>query len=151
MSSHDLWSLTKGERMEKVSLLVLSGLQVRFFFFFPHSPSTKESFPGGTTGKESTCQCSKLKRRRLNPWVKKIPWRRKWQPTPVFLPGKFHGQRSLAGCSPWGCKVSDTTEHTRTRLTFRSRFFNLSSCLVSWVKSSALSLIHSFSFKLFLV
>ena len=38
-------------------------------------------------------------------WVRKIPWRRKWQPTPVLLPGKSHGQRSLAGCSPWGCRV----------------------------------------------
>ena len=46
----------------------------------------------------------------LNPWVGKIPWRRKWQPTPVFLPGKSHGQRSLEGCSPWGQKESDTTE-----------------------------------------
>ena len=40
-----------------------------------------------------------------------IPWRRKWQPTPVFLPEEFCGQRSLVGCSPWGCKESDTTEH----------------------------------------
>ena len=39
-------------------------------------------------------------------------WRRKWQPTPVFLLGKFHGQMSLTGYSPWGCKESDTTEHT---------------------------------------
>ena len=39
------------------------------------------------------------------------PWRRKWQPAPIFLPGKSHGQRSLAGYSPWGCKESDTTEH----------------------------------------
>ena len=44
-------------------------------------------------------------------WVGKIPWRRKWQPTPVFLPGKFHGQRSLAAYSPWGHKESDATEH----------------------------------------
>ena len=43
-------------------------------------------------------------------WVGKIPWRRKWQPTPLFLPGEFHGQRSLAGYSSWGCKESDTTE-----------------------------------------
>ena len=43
-------------------------------------------------------------------WVGKIPWRREWQPTPVFLPGEFHGQRSLAGYSPLGCKESDTTE-----------------------------------------
>ena len=42
----------------------------------------------------------------------KIPWRREWQPTPVFLPGESHGQRSLVGYSPWGCKESDTTEAT---------------------------------------
>ena len=41
-----------------------------------------------------------------------IPWGREWQTTPVFLPGKFHGQRSLVGYSPWGCKESDMTEHT---------------------------------------
>ena len=46
----------------------------------------------------------------FDPWVGKIPWRREWQPTPVFLPGEFHGQRSLAGHSPWGCQESDTTE-----------------------------------------
>ena len=45
-----------------------------------------------------------------------IPWRRKWQPTPVFLPGKFHGQRRLVGCSPWGHKESDTTELPRTSM-----------------------------------
>ena len=44
-------------------------------------------------------------------WIGKIPWRRKWQLTPVFLPGKFHGQKSLAGYSPWGHKESDTAEH----------------------------------------
>ena len=49
-------------------------------------------------------------RLKFNPWVGKIPWRRKWQPTPVFLPGKFHGQKSLAGYSPWGHKDSDMTE-----------------------------------------
>ena len=45
-------------------------------------------------------------------WVEKIPWRRSWQPTPVFLPGKSHRQRSLVGYSPWGCKESDTYVHT---------------------------------------
>ena len=44
--------------------------------------------------------------------VEKIPWRRKWQPTPVFLPGKSHGQRSLAGYSPCGCNKLDTTKAT---------------------------------------
>ena len=43
-------------------------------------------------------------------WLRKIPWRRKWQPTPVFLPGEPHGQRSLEGYSPWDGKESDTTE-----------------------------------------
>ena len=43
-------------------------------------------------------------------WVREIPWRRKWQPTPVFLPGEYHGERSLVGCSPWGHKESDRTE-----------------------------------------
>ena len=45
-------------------------------------------------------------------WVKKIPWRKAWQPTPVFLPGKYHGQRSLVGYIPWGCKELDMTEAT---------------------------------------
>ena len=40
-------------------------------------------------------------------WVGKIPWSKKWKPTPVFLAGKFHGQWSLGDCSPWGCKESD--------------------------------------------
>ena len=54
------------------------------------------------------------------PWVGKIPWRRKWRPTSVFLPGKAHGQRSLVGCSPAGCKESDMTEatqHAHTHIT----------------------------------
>ena len=45
------------------------------------------------------------------PWVRKMPWRSKWQPTPVFLLGEPHGQRSLVGCSPWGRTGLDTTEH----------------------------------------
>ena len=51
-----------------------------------------------------------LRRPRFDPWVRKIPWRREWQPTPVFLPGEFHEQRSLAGYSPWGHKELDTSE-----------------------------------------
>ena len=63
--------------------------------------------------KESTCQCRK---HGFGPWVRKISLRRKWQPTLVFLPGKSHGQRTLAGYSPWGHKESDTTvcKHTHT-------------------------------------
>jgi len=54
--------------------------------------------------------CLQYGRLRFDPWVRKISWIRKWLPTPVFLPGKSHGWRSLAGYSPWGCKESDTTE-----------------------------------------
>ena len=59
-------------------------------------------FPSGANGKESICQCRRHKRLGFAPWVGKIPWRRKWQPAPVFLPGESHGRRSLVGCSPWG-------------------------------------------------
>ena len=52
------------------------------------------------------------KRLGFSPWIRKIPWRRAWQPTPVFLPGESHGQRSLVGYSLQGCKESDTTEVT---------------------------------------
>ena len=61
--------------------------------------------------------CLRCKRRGFDPCVRKIPWRKEWQPTPVFLPGESHGQRSLAGYSPWDSKESDTTEqltHTHT-------------------------------------
>ena len=54
--------------------------------------------------KESPCQGRRCRKRRFDYRVRKIPWRRKWQPTPVFFPGKSHGQRSLAGNSPGGCK-----------------------------------------------
>ena len=53
-------------------------------------------FPGGASGKQPTCQCRRLKRSRFDPWVGKIPGKRAWQPTPVFLPGESHGQRSLS-------------------------------------------------------
>ena len=62
--------------------------------------------PGVTSGKGPTCQC-----RRHGPWVGKMPWRRAWQPTPVFLPGEAHGQRSLAIVHR-GCRDSDMTEVT---------------------------------------
>ena len=68
-------------------------------------------FSGTTVGKESTCQYSRLKRCRFVPLVEKIPWRRNWQPTPVFLSGESHGQRSLAVYSPRGHKESYATEH----------------------------------------
>ena len=68
-------------------------------------------FPDGSDGKESACNVGDLGWiPGLDPWVGKIPWRRKWQPTPIFWPGKCHGRRSLAGYSPWGRQESDPTE-----------------------------------------
>ena len=64
----------------------------------------KAGFPGSPVVKESGCQCRSLRRRWFNSWVRKVPWKRKWQ---VFLPAEFHGQRSLVGPSPQDCKESD--------------------------------------------
>ena len=75
-----------------------------------------QGFPGGTGDKESCCQCRRHKRCKFNPWVGKIQYSRKWQPTLVLLPGKFHGQGSLVGYSPQGYKESDMTEHTHTQV-----------------------------------
>ena len=94
------------------SFIALSSLLI----FLPlnlHSPQI-----GGASGKESNCQCRRCKRHEFDPWIGKIPWRRKWQRTSIFLPGKSHGQRSLARYSPWGHKESETDEwlstHTHT-------------------------------------
>ena len=67
---------------------------------------TLSSFPGGSESRV----CLQCRRPGFNPWVRMIPRRRKWQPNPVFLPGKSYGWRSLAGYSPWGCKELDTTQ-----------------------------------------
>ena len=64
-----------------------------------------DGFPGGASDKEPACQCRRHKRRGFDPWIKKIPWRRAWQSTPVFLPGESHGQRSLVGYSPLSHRV----------------------------------------------
>ena len=69
---------------------------------------------GGVSGIEPTCQCRRHKRRRFCCSARKILWRRKWQPAPLFLPGKFHRQRSLVGYSPWDSKKWDKTERTHT-------------------------------------
>ena len=71
-----------------------------------------EGVLGGARGKELACQCRRFKRHGFNSSVGKIPWRRAEQPTPVFLLGESHGERSLAGYSPQSCKESDMTEVT---------------------------------------
>ena len=71
--------------------------------------------PKWLSGKEPACQS---RRHEFDPWVGKILWRRKWQPTPVLLPGKSHGWRSMVGYSPWGCKELDMTELLHLVLVF---------------------------------
>ena len=79
---------------------------VRFIEYFVYV-----GFPGGTSGKEPACQHRRHKKRRISPWIGKI-WKRAWQPTPVFLLEKSHGQGSLVGYSPQGCKESHTAKVT---------------------------------------
>ena len=74
--------------------------------------SLSQGLPRWLNGKESSCQSRRHKRHGFAPWVEKIPWSRKWQPTPVFLPGKSHEHRILVGDSPGVHKGSDMTEHT---------------------------------------
>ena len=76
-------------------------------------------FPtGGASSKEPACQSRRYRRCGFNAWLKKIPWRRKRQPIPVFLPGESHGQRDLGGYGPQGHKESDMTEVTWHACTF---------------------------------
>ena len=81
----------------------------------------RDKLPWWLSGKESTCQC---RRQGVDPWVGKIPY----QPTPVFLPGKFHGQRNLVGYSPWGRK---SDQPTLTTIRDKKIEFSLSGCLAT--------------------
>ena len=74
--------------------------------FLVHGIYIPLGLPGSASGKELACQCRKHKRWSFDPWVRKIPWRTVWQPTP----GESHGQRSLAGYGPRDHKEVDTTK-----------------------------------------
>ena len=89
------------------------------FIQFAHRPSTPGASQVAQCCKESACPCRRHRRCRFNPWIGKMPWRRKWQPIPVFFPGEARGQRTLMGCCPWGL-----TEATRLK--------RLSSSSSSW-------------------
>ena len=102
----------------------LSGLRRRvnyiYILFYSHN-CDRYSYLGLSmqcSGEAFPCQCKRHKKCGLNPWAGKIPWSKKWQPTLVFLPGKFHGQKALVGYTPWGHNELDMTEwlstHTHT-------------------------------------
>ena len=84
------------------------------------SNSKHSELPRWLSGKEFTCQWGRHRRHWFDSWVGKIPWRKKWQPAPVFLPGKSHGQRRLAGYSLWCCEESDMFEWLNTQRSFLS-------------------------------
>ena len=84
----------------------------------------------GPAGLPLRLQCG---RPGLHPWVGKIPWRRAWKPTPIFLPGESHGQRSLVGCSPWGPKQPDTTQQLSTHAGKMCAFVGLC-CYLSFLE-----------------
>ena len=86
----------------------------RFFNTEPPGMPDVIILHSGASGKEYAYQCWSCKRRGFDPCVRKIPWRREWLPTLVFLPREFHGQRSLAGYSSWDHKESDTTDRLTT-------------------------------------
>ena len=80
--------------------------------------------PRWHNGKESTHQCRRSRRRGFDPWFWKILWRRKWQITSIFSPGKSHGQRSLVGYSPQGCKALETIEQLSTHTLYTDTLYN---------------------------
>ena len=92
--------------------------------------------PRWHTGKESACQCGRHRRLGFDPWVRKMLWSWKWQPTPIFLPGKFHGQESLEGYNPWAHKESDMTEWLSTHTHTRVGYIYVYSCHIFFINRS---------------
>ena len=99
-------------------------------------------FPGSTVIKNLPASAGAVGDLGSAPQSGRFPWRSKWQPTPVFLLGKPHGQRSLAGCSPWGCKQSDMTERLSTQMHKIDQAFCKTSeqlclppCILVWASS----------------
>ena len=131
--------LHRGHPSFLISLVLCAATKVVSFFlcflFITFKDFEKfHPFPASSNGKESACNAGDLG---LIPGVRKIPWRKTWQPTPVFLPGKSHGQRSLAGYSPWSGKELDTTmtnTHAQNELPYLShgRLFVQETYVICW-------------------
>ena len=103
-------------------------LLLSWIFAVSKQRSCLTELPWWLRGQRICLQCRRHRWHGLDPWIRKIPWRRKWQPTPVFLPGKFYGQGSLVGYSPWGSQRvwhdwvtkpnNSNLQHWRTRHLF---------------------------------
>ena len=99
---HQLRVRSEAKRQRRsLCCIVLSSPPSPFHSYRRSQHRCSEQLPWRLSGKASPCQG---RRHRFNAWARKVPWRKKRQPTPVFLPGKSHGRRSLAGCSPRGCE-----------------------------------------------
>ena len=88
-------------------------LNIFMVFYFLNNGLIYTDFLGGTIVKNLPAYAGDT---RDNLWIRKIPWNRKWQPVPLFLPGEFHEQRRLTSYSPWGLKESNTTEQRHTHI-----------------------------------
>ena len=91
------WGRKEADTAEQLTHPLIHLSHFIFTFVIINELIDNTSFSGSSAGKESACD--------TETWVRKIPWRREWLPTPVFLPGEFHGQRSLVGYSPWHRRV----------------------------------------------
>ena len=108
------------------SLPVLEGKMTSVAVGLHHRLTSSCDHTGGTGGKEFGGQCRRHKRRGFDPWVRTIPWRRVWQPSPASLPGEPHGQISLMGYSLQSCKESDMTEVNLAHMyNHRGKIFSL--------------------------
>ena len=149
MPSHSASPISVSSRTAAGGKCLNQSTCVCLFFASKHNP--KMGFPGGAVVKNSTCQQRRRKRWGFDSWVEKTPCGKKWQPSPVFLPGESHGQRSLVGYSPWGLKELDTMEwlsthtHTaqpKTKGTWEERIFGTVTSAIapaitdSWGESS---------------
>ena len=102
-------------RVLEWAAIAFSGVYIYIYFFFNYIKDDQilldgnigKCLSGGTSGKEPACQCRRAKRCRFNPWVRNIPRRTSWQPTPLFFPGKSHGEKGMVGYRPKGPKESD--------------------------------------------
>ena len=128
----EVWPSCQPNPIRAGVLLTLTYLAVFFILLVRLSKQKLKSIPYAIfkvspwclSGKETAYQC---RRQRFNPCIRKIPWSWQWQPTPVFLPGKSHCQRSLTGYSPWGYKITWINLLTKTITTGYEVFHSLNS------------------------